>query len=56
MSHDIKQLYKQKLQNACEDLTNSIDSHYVPVNAVFLQQAWKTNGTLVWTAEEEHVI
>lgn len=36
MSHDIKQLYKQKLQNAWEDLTNSIASHYVPVNAVFL--------------------
>ena len=34
MSHDIKQLYKQKLQNAWEDLTNSFASLCVPVNAV----------------------
>lgn len=35
MSHDSK-LYKQKLQSAWDYLTNSIASHYVPVNVVTL--------------------
>lgn len=56
MTHT-KQLCKQKLQNAWENLTNSIAKHNVPscsILLVVLKNLWDAKGTLVWTAEEEH--